>query len=54
MDPINPEEFRYIKLGRGGSWVQPAFERGELHFGYPTVVLTENSVHRRKPSIFVR
>ena len=37
MNPINPEEFRYIKLGRGGSWAQPAFERGELHFGYRTV-----------------
>ncbi len=37
MNPINPKEFRYIKLGRGGSWAQPAFERGELHFGYRTV-----------------
>ncbi len=37
MGPINPKEFRYIKLGRGGSWAQPAFERGELHFGYRTV-----------------
>ncbi len=37
MNPINPENFRYIKLGRGGSWVQPAFERGEIHFGYRTV-----------------
>ena len=33
MNPINPEKFRYIKLGRGGSWTQPAFEWGELHFG---------------------
>ncbi len=37
MNPINPKEFRYIKLGRGGSWAQLAFERGELHFGYRTV-----------------
>ena len=37
MDPINPEEFRYIKLGRGGSWAEPAFDRGEIHFGYRTV-----------------
>ena len=37
MNLINPKEFRYIKLGRGGSWAQPAFERGELHFGYRTV-----------------
>jgi hypothetical protein len=37
MNPINPKEFRYIKLGRGGSWAQLAFERGELHFGYATV-----------------
>ena len=37
MNPINPEEFRYIKLDRSGCWAQPAFERGELHFGYQTV-----------------
>ncbi len=37
MKPINPQEIRYIKLGRGGGWAQPAFERGELHFGYRTV-----------------
>ncbi len=37
MNPINPKEIRYIKLGGGGSWAQPAFERGELHFGYRTV-----------------
>ena len=37
MDPINPEEIRYIKLGSGGRWAQPAFERGELHFGHRTV-----------------
>lgn len=37
MNPINPGEIRYIKLGRGGIWAQPAFERGELHFGYHTV-----------------
>lgn len=37
MNPINPEEIRYIKLGRGGSWVEPSFERKEIHFGYPTV-----------------
>jgi hypothetical protein len=37
MDPINPKEVRYIKLGRGGIWVEPSFERNELHFGYRTV-----------------
>ena len=37
MDPIDPEEIRYIKLGSGGRWTQKAFERGELHFGYRTV-----------------
>ena len=37
MNPTNPKEFRYIKLGHGGSWTQPAFERGELHFGYRTL-----------------
>ncbi len=37
MNPIIPEKFRYINLGRGGCWVQPAFERSELHFGYSTV-----------------
>ncbi len=37
MNPINPEKVRYIKLGRGGNWAQPAFERNELHFGYRTI-----------------
>ena len=37
MKPINPQEIRYIKLGRGGGWAQPSFERSELHFGYRTV-----------------
>ena len=37
MNPIDPKKIRYIKLGAGGSWVQPSFERGEIHFGYKTV-----------------
>lgn len=37
MNPISPAEIRYIKLGRGGNWAKPSFERGELHFGYRTV-----------------
>ncbi len=37
VDPIDPKEIRYIKLGSGGRWAQTAFERGELHFGYRTV-----------------
>ena len=37
MEPINPKEIRYIKLGRGGMWAEAALERGELHFGYLAV-----------------
>ena len=37
MNPINPNEIRYIKLGTGGDWARLAFERGEIHFGYKTV-----------------
>ena len=37
MKPIKPAEYRYIKLGRGGNWAKPSFERGEVHFGYRTV-----------------
>lgn len=37
MNPIDPKEIRYIKLGAGGIWVQPSIERGEIHFGYKTV-----------------
>ena len=36
-NPINPDEIRYIKLGRGGIWAEPAFARAELHFDYSTV-----------------
>lgn len=37
MNMINPTDIRYIKLGPGGSWALPAFNRSELHFGYPTI-----------------
>lgn len=37
MNPINPEDIRYIKLGAGGRWVQPSLERGEIHFGHQPV-----------------
>ena len=37
MDPIEPTEIRYIKLGPGGSWARACFERGEIRFGYRTV-----------------
>ena len=37
MNPIDPKKIRYIKLGAGGSWVQPSFERSEIHFGYRNV-----------------
>ncbi len=37
MNPIEPTEIRYIKLGAGGSWVQVSLDRGEIHFGYRTV-----------------
>ena len=37
MDPIEPKDVRYIKLGSGGRWAQKAFELGEIPFGYPSV-----------------
>ena len=37
MNPIDPKKIRYIKLGAGGGWVQPSFERGEIHFGHRSV-----------------
>jgi len=37
MDPIAPTEIRYIKLGRGGAWVEYGLGHGEVHFGYREV-----------------
>ncbi len=37
MNPIDPKKIRYIKLGAGGSWVQPSFERSEIQFGHRSV-----------------
>jgi hypothetical protein len=37
MDPIEPTDIRYIKLGAGGKWVQVSFDRGEIHFSHRTV-----------------
>ena len=37
MNPIDPNEIRYIKLGGGGKWVQVSFDRGEIHFSHRTV-----------------
>jgi hypothetical protein len=34
---LNPPEIRYIKLGRGGCWVDASLDRGELHFGFRDV-----------------
>jgi hypothetical protein len=34
MEPINPQTFRYIKLGRGGAWAQSCFAEGQIQFGY--------------------
>lgn len=34
---LNPPEIRYIKLGRGGCWVDASLDRGELHFGFKDV-----------------
>ncbi len=31
---ITPAHVRYIKLGRGGKWVERALAQGEIHFGY--------------------
>ena len=38
MEPINPKEIRYIKLGRGGMWAEAALERGVRN---PTVLVLE-------------
>jgi hypothetical protein len=37
MQPLASTQIRYIKLGAGGRWVDPALERGEVHFGYRTI-----------------
>jgi hypothetical protein len=37
MNRIDPTEIRYIKLGPGGDWAEPCFERGEIQFGYRKV-----------------
>lgn len=37
MQSLAPTQFRYIKLGAGGRWVEPALARGELHFGYRNI-----------------
>lgn len=34
---LDPPEIRYIKLGRGGCWVEASLDRGELHFGFKDV-----------------
>ena len=37
MNPIDPTETRYIKLGAGGKWVQLSHDRGEIHFSHRSV-----------------
>ena len=37
MNPIEPAEIRYIKLGSGGRWANSAFSCGVLPFGYASV-----------------
>ena len=37
MEPIEPEEIRYIKLGRRDEWAPLSIERGEIHFGHRTI-----------------
>ena len=37
MNPIDPKEVRYIKLGAGGKWVRVSLDRGEIHFSHRTV-----------------
>lgn len=34
---IEPDAVRYIKLGTSNSWADFCFERGEIHFGHPSV-----------------
>jgi len=40
MDPIDPKEIRYIKLGAGGKWVQVSLDRSEIHFSHRTVSMS--------------
>ena len=37
MNPIDPKEVRYIKLGAGGKWVRVSLDRDEIHFSHRTV-----------------
>ncbi|MFT5488784.1 MAG: hypothetical protein ACI9JL_004523 [Paracoccaceae bacterium] len=37
MNPIEPTDIRYIKLGAGGKWVKQSLEQGLLPFGYVDV-----------------
>ncbi len=37
MEPVTPDDIRYIKLGRGGRWAQRGLAHGEVHFGYRMV-----------------
>lgn len=37
MQKLASTQIRYIKLGAGGRWVEPALERGEIHFGYRSI-----------------
>lgn len=37
VEPINPGEVRYIKLGRGGRWKDASLDRGQIHFGHRDV-----------------
>lgn len=34
---IEPDAVRYIKLGTSNGWADLCFERGEVHFGHPSV-----------------
>lgn len=34
MEPIDPRQVRYIKLGEGGRWEQECFARGIIRFGF--------------------
>jgi hypothetical protein len=37
LDPIAPQEVRYIKLGGGGAWAGQSFELGRVSFGYHSI-----------------
>jgi hypothetical protein len=37
LEPIRPTAVRYIKLGRGGRWVNASLDHGEVHFGYKRI-----------------